>query len=96
VIGDVPPELPAAAEQHYPFAGFVVSGPAEALGKLERFAEEKGVTFEGRAASDGQRSLWLDGVAAFRDRDAMIEVMNKVQSGAFGDLRLGIVSDPRP
>jgi len=93
---DMPPEPPAfreEAEPRYPFTGFLFSGEQAALSKLEERARSKGIDLEKTDLGGGVQGLRLPPDKAFEP--PVVELINEVQRGAFGTVRLGIISESR-
>jgi hypothetical protein len=83
-------------EPQYPFGGFLFTGPAEALDKVRRYGEALGLKFSPYPESQSQPALLLSGDAAFRNMKAVTDLVNQSQAGSFGEIHLGLISEPPP
>jgi len=90
-----PPKV-EQAEPQYPFGGFLFTGRSDALEKLRHYGEGVGLELAPYPQSPTQPALLLPGDAAFRKIKATIDLVNKSQAGQFGDVRLGLISEPSP
>jgi hypothetical protein len=84
------------AEPQYPFGGFLFTGPRDALEKLRQYGEGLGLKFVLYPQPPSQPALLLSGEAAFRKMKATTDLVKKSQAGKFGEVRLGLISEPPP
>lgn len=83
-------------EPQYPFGGFLFTGPTDALEKVRRYGESLGLKFSPYPEPQSQSALLLSGDVAFGNMKAVMDLMNKSQAGSFGEVRLGLISEPPP
>lgn len=81
-------------EPQYPFGGFLFTGPEDALEKVKSYGKSLGLKFSPYAQSQSQPALLISGDAAFGKMKAVMDIVNKSQSGSFGEVRLGLISEP--
>lgn len=91
-VNDEKPKM-ERAETRYPFGGFLFTGSADALQGLGRYGEGLGLKFSTYPNSPTQPALLLSGDVAFDKMEAVIDLVNKSQSGKFGAVRLGLISE---
>ncbi|HEX6741076.1 MAG TPA: hypothetical protein VF079_04695 [Sphingomicrobium sp.] len=89
-----PPRPALPAERQYPFGGFLFTGSADALAKLRRYGESLGLKFSPYPESSSQPALLLPADIAFGHMNAVTDLVNRSQAGKFGEVRLGLVSEP--
>lgn len=83
-------------EPQYPFGGFLFTGPADALENVRRHGESLGLTFSPYPQWPSQPALLISGNAAFGKMKAVMDLVNQSQAGKFGEVRLGLISEPPP
>ena len=81
-------------EAQYPLGGFLFTGPADALDRLRQYGEAAGLSFSSYGGREGPPGLRLSGDAAFAKLEVVMDLVNKAQAGHFGDVRLGLLSEP--
>ena len=78
----------------YPLGGFLFTGTPDTLRRVRLHGEGLGLKFSDAAQSQGQPALLLPADEAFGRMEAIKDLMGKSQAGTFGQVQLGLLSEP--